>query len=126
MRAEGIDETDHTIAIAKGQEVFAKQAHAHRCTVAFGDFLRENGRLPVAAEKLASGRSRAHPDKAFVLLSRQHGVLSFKRFCCECICPAQFARTTARSTLSLQCPLAAERPSGESARNLPRGGIAAT
>ena len=76
MWAMGVDEADRPIRIAKGQQILAQQAHAHRRTIFFRDFLAEHGWLPVAAEQFPGGRSRPHPDQAFVLLSRQHGVFS--------------------------------------------------
>jgi hypothetical protein len=56
MRAMLVQDAHAPFGIAKGHQVFAQEAHAHRRAIALGDFLGQACGDPVTAHQLTHGR----------------------------------------------------------------------
>src|SRR5215469_12351478 len=72
MRAISVDKADPAIGVAESDQILAEQAQAHRRTVLLGQFDRQAGGLPIAAEELARGGATTDPDQTLVILTAQH------------------------------------------------------
>ena len=72
VRTIRVDEADDSVGVAEREEVFAQKPHAHRRAVLLGQFLRQGGGNPVAAEQFAHGRSASHARDPFVILRLEH------------------------------------------------------
>ena len=59
MRAELADQAGLAGGVAKGQQLFSKDLHAHLRPVRLGDFAREEDRHPIAAHQVAHRRTGA-------------------------------------------------------------------
>ena len=45
-----VEQADPSLSVAKSDEIFAEQAHAHRRTLGLGNFFREQSGNPIAPE----------------------------------------------------------------------------
>jgi hypothetical protein len=84
MWAERIDDTDRTMAVAEGHQVFTEHAQPHRCPIRFGQFLGHQHRVPEAAEQLAHRCSRTRLGQEFVVAQPQHSTppMTPRILCC--------------------------------------------
>ncbi len=72
MRAISIQHSDRARAVAKRDEIFAEQAHAHGRAVGLGKFGGENRGQPVAAKDIAHRRALADTGQALIVLFGKH------------------------------------------------------
>jgi hypothetical protein len=70
-------QADSASGIAKGDQIFAEQAHSHGRAVGLGDFGSEQRRYPVAAHQLAHRLVRTHEGEHVVFFAWQHGLTPF-------------------------------------------------
>src|SRR5688572_1331971 len=68
-----VQETDSSLSVAKSDEVFAEQTHAHGRTIGLGNFLREQRGNPITPEQTAHRRAGMHSGQQLVFFSRKHG-----------------------------------------------------
>ena len=72
VRAELVDEPNASLAVAKADELFAKQLHAHRRAIRLGQFARQKGRDPISPQHVAHRSARSYPRHQLVLFACQH------------------------------------------------------
>src|SRR5438552_32729 len=72
MGADGLDETDAVVAVAKRNELFTENRDAHRRPVTFRDLAREEHRDPEPAEQLSHGRLGPGPREQLVVFRAEH------------------------------------------------------
>ncbi len=68
-----VQEADPSPSVAKSDEVFAEQTHAHGRTIGIGNFLREQSGNPIAPEQTAHRRAGMHSGQQLVFFFREHG-----------------------------------------------------
>src|SRR5581483_1320036 len=68
MGAMLAEQADASGAVAKGDQILAEQAHAHRRAVRLGNLLGEQRGNPVAAEELARGAAGMNAGQEIVVL----------------------------------------------------------
>jgi len=73
MGAEFFDESEPALGVAERDQLFRQELDSHRRTIGLGKLAGEQRRYPVAAEKLAHGRSGTGLGKIIVLFLDQHG-----------------------------------------------------
>ena len=78
VRAEGIDQADLALRVAKRDQVLAEQLDAHGRAVGLRHFLDQQRRDPVAPEQVAHRRAGPDAGQAFVILRTQHIDLTFR------------------------------------------------
>ena len=72
MGAEFVDEPELAVAVAEGDQPLGEDLHPDRRTIVLGQFFAEQGRQPVAAEKITHRRAGAGLGHEIVLFLLQH------------------------------------------------------
>ena len=69
MRAKLVHKADAVLGVAKGDELFAEQLHAHRRAIGLGQFARHQRRHPITPQHLAHRGSRSDPGDQLVVFA---------------------------------------------------------